>query len=77
MEKAEGFGLLRKEEAEKKSNVEEERQSLEIKNALDAHKQEVAKKILGNSIIFNARALNEKKKKEKKIFEHFVTSSHD
>ena len=74
VEKAEGFGLLRKEEAEKKSNVGEEQSSVEIKNALDAHKQEVAKKILGNSIIFNARALNEKKKKEKKVFEHFINS---
>ena len=74
MEKAEGFGLLRKEEAEKNSNSEEEHKTIVVKNSLDAHKQEVARRILENSIIFNARALNEKKKKEKKIFEHFINS---
>jgi hypothetical protein len=74
IEPAAGAGLLRKEHADENKNAGEAHLNPEAKNALDAHKEEVAKKILGSSIIFNARALNEKKKKEQKVFEHFINS---
>ncbi|MCL4387912.1 hypothetical protein M1567_02040 [Candidatus Marsarchaeota archaeon] len=69
-----GLVLLRKEHAERDSFIEATNAGHETNSTVDLRKQEVAKRILENSIIFNARALNEKKKNEKKIFEHFTSS---